>query len=77
MISEKVFIDTTFYDERIDYYEDARGVPSCEKYKGFGSIEFWLDGSALRWTMDFWRNAKQWYIKKEQERILKETKENK
>jgi hypothetical protein len=64
-------IETSFYDERIDYYEHIYN-PILSKYKGFGPVNFCIGIDGLRYMLNFWKEAKIWYIKKEQERIARE-----
>jgi len=71
-----ICIDTTFYTERIDFYEDQKGLPSnlIKYYKIFGEIEYNINFIHLLWIHKFWQDAREWYIKTETDRILKEQK---
>ena len=69
--------DTTFYDERIAWYTHYINLnklvqtQGC-RHKGFGPIEFTLDLEGVNWILNFWMEAREWFIKKEQERIARE-----
>lgn len=88
-MEDRIFIDTTFYDERIDYYmeyeddllvsqeecefDKGEGIPfdshNITSYKGYGDIDFWIDVEGLKFILDFWRKAKEWYILRESKRM--------
>jgi len=75
-------IDTSFYDERIRYYLSSTEISLLipidnryhQKYNGFGPIEFTLNLEGVQWILKFWTEAREWFIKKEQERIAREEK---
>lgn len=82
----KVHIDTTFYDERIAYYDNLKGLDAfmlkqysiedmqTVRYKGFGSVDFYMNIDTFNWIKNFWKEAKIWYIKMETERLQREQK---
>ena len=76
---EDLYPDSNFYLQRLGYYESFLPIAVKEglssfvlaegsKLKGYGEIEFFLDSEGFEWTLNFWKESYDWYIKKEQER---------
>ena len=45
---------------------------SCTTFKGYGEIDFDIDVVGLRYILNFWKEAKEWYIQRESKRMMKE-----